>query len=226
MVRNHLCRGRSSLRKRGNASSSLSDLVQELAYNPESFLITKPAREFTSTSIGKIMDRASCRRHSRGFWRRTRLARERWLTKEFPNEVWDLPALTALYLGEACSCYVNGEYFASLILCHAINESFVKGAYRASKRPPRTTWKRFVEELPDLTPAGKRYLRWIADLRNSLLHVGTDEDYAKAINFATTPIVLKGKTLPIPAIVTICKIALSATIEFVRSKSVHKNKSS
>jgi hypothetical protein len=161
------------------------------------------------------------------------------LIKEFPTEVWDVPALTALYLGEACSCYVNGEYFATLAMCHAIVESFVKGAYRAAKRSmvkvvkedgrerkKRKTWSDFLDELEqcNLTPAGKRYLKWIARLRNTVLHVGTDEDYAKAINLATTPTIVRGKTLPMPALATACKIALSVTIQFVGSNSVHKNR--
>ena len=115
------------------------------------------------------------------------------------NAHCDLPMLTAFYLGEACSCYVNGEYFATLAMCHAVNESFVRGAYRAAKRSMEEiakrdgrerrrmkTWSDLLDELEqcNLTPAGKRYLKWIARLRNTILHVGTDRDYAKAIKLA------------------------------------------
>jgi hypothetical protein len=220
-------------------TNSLTDLVYKLAYYPENHLITKPASSFCFTSLGHVVDRASCRRYGRTFPRRARLARERWLIKEFPKEAWDLPMLTAFYLGEACSCYVNGEYFATLAMCHAVNESFVRGAYRAAKRSMEEiakrdgrerrrmkTWSDLLDELEqcNLTPAGKRYLKWIARLRNTILHVGTDRDYAKAIKLATAVTIARGKTLPIPALATICKITLSVTIQFVGSNSVHRKK--
>jgi hypothetical protein len=217
------------LRKQENASKGSNGMIQKLARDPEHNLTTKPARDFATTSIGNLVDKNV--RPAFGFdaLKKARLLRARWVIGQFPDEVWDVPALTALYLGEACSCYVNEEYFATVAMCQAVNESFVRGAYRAARRPKskkRMAWGALLQELErrNLTQAGKRYLKWIQDLRNTLLHVGSDQDYAKAIKLAITPIMFEGKITPFPAIETLSKIALSVTIEFVGSNSVHKEK--
>jgi hypothetical protein len=198
-----------------------NDLIEKLASDPEHYLITKPAREFASMSLGNVVERTIHRRHGLDS-AALRPVRTQWVADQFPNEVWDLPMLIALYIGEACSCYVNGEYFATLALCHAINESFVSGIYRAAKKSRKRSWRKLLDDLGNLTPAGKTYLIWVAKLRHALLHVGSRRDYAKAIRVATTPITFKEKILPIPAIDTLCKIALSISIELVGSSSVHK----
>jgi hypothetical protein len=214
-------------------------LIWKLAQDLEHNLITQRARIFASTSLGRIEDGGISRKHGKSFLWKERRERALSLLAQFPEEVWDVPALTALYLGEACQCYVNGEYIACLAMCQATTESFLKGLYRAAKRPltravaaergamkRRKGWNELLEEFTalNLTSPGKRYLNWLANLRNTLLHVGTDQDYAKAIRLATTPIILDGKTTPFPAILPLCKIALSVTIEFVGSNSVNKEK--
>lgn len=187
-------------------------ILKEWASGPHDWTMTS-AVHFSGTELPFAETVEEHERQLKDIEARREKQRE-WLRGIFPNEMWRIPTLTSMLLPEAGFCYINGIYYATIVMCQAVVESVLR---REAGGYGKEYWRlvRKLRRAKKLTAKESDDLLWLASVRNPTLHTGSNAKYAKALYRGLMPVIADGKVTERTPIESDCKRALKIVVELL-----------
>lgn len=119
-----------------------------------------------------------------------------------------------MLLPEAGFSYINGVFYATIVMCQAVVESVLR---REAGGYGKEYWRlvRKLHNAGKLTAKERDSLVWLASIRNPSLHTGSYTDYAKALARGMAPIIAHGRVTERYPIESDCKRALKIVVRLL-----------